>query len=359
MRLVGLDHVNEDDVLARPIFDIDGRRLLNSGISLKPSIIQKLYEKGITSVYIDDELSEGIEAGSVLSDETRSRVKMIVRNEMNRLSQRKEIDHSALNSAVEGILDEMLAKKLDVLNVKDVRLQDEYVFAHSLNVCVLTIALATKLSLPPPKVKSIALGALMHDIGKALVSPDILRKNDPTPLEQQEIRKHPMLGYNIVKDIMDVSPTSKIAILMHHEQINGDGYPMGLSGDKIHYSARMVTICDAFDQAVNDRKYKNVYRTTDAVEYMIGASGHIFDKTFVNEFIRIIPVYPEGTLVLLSNGVFAIVVKNNPVNMTRPVVRVFYDPKKRLKYEKAVIINLENELSIKIIREISVNPREL
>ena len=359
MRLVCIDQVNHDDILARPLYDIDGRKLLNSGISLRPSIVEKLHEKGISSIYIEDELSAGVEINSLLSEETRNRAKMVIRNEMNKLARKKDIDFTLINTTVDMILDEMLSRKIDVLNVKDIRMQDEFIFAHSLNVCVMSAALATRLSLPVSKVKSIAIGAFLHDIGKALLPPDILMKEKPSESEAAEIRKHPSLGYNIIKDNMDAAPTAKITILMHHEQINGNGYPMGLSGDKIHYSAKIVNICDAFDQAINDRKYRNAYQTTDAVEYLIGASGHIFDKSFVDEFIKLVPIYPEGAIVLLSNGVFAIVLKNNSVNMTRPLVRAFYNPKNQIKYDESHIIDLQNELSVKIIREVNVNMHEI
>jgi len=247
MRRVSLKQVRDDDVLARPIYDIDGRRLLNVGVRLTPSIVGKLMEKGVSSVYIEDELSEDVEIHGVLTDETRNQAKMTIRNEMNRLSNRGEIDYGALKKSVEHIMDEMMSTRIDVLNANDIRTQDELVYAHSINVCIMAIALANKLSLPPAKVKSIAMGAMLHDIGKALIPKDLLNKKDPTPAEQAEIKKHPLLGYQAIKDISEVSATSKITVLMHHEQVNGGGYPMGLNGDYIHYSARIVSICDAYD----------------------------------------------------------------------------------------------------------------
>jgi len=359
MRRVSLKQVRDDDVLARPIYDIDGRRLLNVGVRLTPSIVGKLMEKGVSSVYIEDELSEDVEIHGVLTDETRNQAKMTIRNEMNRLSNRGEIDYGALKKSVEHIMDEMMSTRIDVLNANDIRTQDELVYAHSINVCTIPIALANKLSLPPAKVKSIAMGAMLHDIGKALIPKDLLNKKDPTPAEQAEIKKHPLLGYQAIKDISEVSATSKITVLMHHEQVNGGGYPMGLNGDYIHYSARIVSICDAYDQAINDERYKNVYQTTDAVEYLVGGSGHIFDKSLVDMFMKIVPIYPEGTIVLLSNGMFAIVVKNNPIYMTRPVVRPFYNPKTGIKYDRSFIIDLQHELSIKIVREININLKDI
>ena len=359
MRRVSLEQIQDDDILARPLYDIDGRRLLNAGVKLTPSMIQRLLEKGVTSVYIEDELSEDVEIHGILTDETRNQAKLTIRNEMNRLASRGEIDYGAINDVVDHILEEMLSTRIDVLNANDIRTQDELVYAHSINVCIMAVALATKLSLPPSKIKSIAMGAIMHDIGKALLPKELFNKKDPTPAEETEIRKHPLLGYHVIKDLAEASATAKITVLMHHEQINGGGYPMSLNGDYIHYSLRIVGICDAFDQAINDGHYKNVYQTTDAVEYLIGASGHIFDKSLVDTFIKIVPIYPEGTIVLLSNGMFAIVVKNNPVYMTRPVVRPFFNPKTGIKYDRSYIIDLQHELSIKIVREINVNLRDI
>lgn len=360
MRLVGIDQISGDETLGKAIFDIDGRKLLNAGVSLRPAIVQKLYEKGVSSVYIDDDISEGIETESLLCEETRTQAKMIVRDEMNRLAQKKTMDYSRLNNLVNSILDEILSRKIDIINVKDIRMQDEQTFAHCVNVCIMAIALATRLSLPVSKVKNIAMGAILHDIGKAFLPPELLNKTDPlTEPEMLEMKKHPVLGYNLIKDNQETPATTKVAVLMHHEHINGSGYPMHLTGDKIHYSARILTVCDEFDTAINDKKNERVLRTTDAVEYLIGASGHVFDKAIVDEFIKMIPVYNEGSIVLLSNGNLAIVVKNNPVNLTRPVVRMFYNPKTRTKYNKLNIIDLRKELSIKIIREIKTNVREI
>ena len=81
MRLVALDQINGKEVLGKPILDVDGRKLLNSGVSLRPAIIQKLYEKGISSIYIDDDISEGIEIDSILCEETKTHAKIIVREE--------------------------------------------------------------------------------------------------------------------------------------------------------------------------------------------------------------------------------------------------------------------------------------
>jgi len=360
MRLVSLDQITGSEVLGKAIFDSEGRRLLNTGVSLRPTIIQKLYEKGISCVYIDDDISEGIESDSLLCEETKTHAKIIVREEMQRLSKKNTMDCSRLSGVVDKIIDEILSKKVEIVDVKDIRMQDEQTFAHSVNVCVMSIALASKLSLNVSKIKSIALGALLHDIGKALLSPTLLHKTDKfTEDEIEEIKKHPLIGYNLLKDNPDTPATTKVSVLMHHEHINGNGYPMKLTGEKIHYSARIITVCNEFDRVLNDQKNQNVLNTTDAVEYLIGASGHVFDKAIVDEFIKMIPIYSAGSIVLLSNGIIAIVVKNDPVYLTRPVVRALYNTKTKTKYLKTELIDLRTELSIKILREIKPNINEL
>jgi len=360
MRLVPLDQLNGSEVLGKAIYDAEGRRLLNSGVSLRPTIIQRLYEKGISCVYINDEISEGIEIDSLLCEETKTQAKLIVREEMHRLSKKRTMDCSRLSGVVDRILDEILSKKIGLINVKDIRMQDEQTFAHCVNVCVMSIALASKLSLPVSKVKSIALGALLHDIGKALLSPVLLHKTGNfTESEIEEIKKHPLIGYNLLKDHPDTPATTKVSVLMHHEHYNGNGYPMKLTGEKIHYSARILTVCNEFDTIVNDQNNRKILHTTDAVEYLIGASGHVFDKSIVDEFIKIIPIYSEGNIVLLSNGIIAIVVRNDPVYLTRPIVRALYNTKTRTKYSKIEIIDLRTELSIKVLREIKTNINEI
>lgn len=356
MRLISINNINGNETLGKAIYDIDGRRLLNAGVSLKPSIVQKLFEKGISSVCIDDNLSEGIEIEEFLCHETKIHAKHIVSEEMKRLSQKRTMDYSKLSGVVDSILEDILSQKVDMINVKDVRMQDEQIFAHSVNVCVMSIALATKLSIPASKIKSIAMGALLHDIGKALLPSSLLNNSEPlSESENDEIKKHPLIGYNLIKDNAETTATTKVAVLMHHEHIDGNGYPMNLSGDKIHYSARIITVCDEFDSTINDTNNKKVQNTTDAVEYLIGASGHTFDKSIVDEFLKIVPIYDVGGIVLLSNGILGIVVRNNSVNLTRPVVRALYNPKTGESFDNTHLIDLRTELSIKIIREVNIN----
>jgi len=360
MRHVAIQDVSGEEILAQPIYDIDGRRLLNRGIRLKQGYIQKLYEKGIFSVYIEDSISEGIEIDEALCSKTRMKAKQAVCQELNRLSKNKELNISYLRDIVNGIVEEVLSSHNDLINLKDVRLQDEFTFAHSVNVCALSTMLASRLGYNKEKIKNISLGALLHDFGKVLIPISILQnEGNLSPEETHELNRHPLYGYNLLKDDSSVNSTSKISILMHHENLDGTGFPMGLSGDKIHYSARIISICSLFDSITCDRRYKNALCTSDAVEYISCSSGTGLDTKFVNEFLNMIPIFPNGTLVLLSNGLIGIVVSNNSKSLTRPVVRLLYNPKTKARYGKNYIVDLMKDLSMKILREIQIPANEL
>lgn len=360
MRLVAIQDITGNEILAQPIYDIDGRKLLNQGIRLKPSYIEKLHEKGIFSIYVEDAISEGIEIDENLCLETRVRAKQIVNQELNRFVKSKEIHVQELIRMVNDIVEEMLSSRIDLINLKDVRMQDEYLFAHSVNVCALSIMLASKMGYTKDKIKNIGLGALLHDFGKMLIPPSLLQKEtDLNPDEILELKKHPLYGYNIFKDDNDISSTVKIAVLMHHENLDGSGYPMGLTGDKIHYSARIVSICNIFDSITCDRKFKQALSTADAVERLSCSAGSILDKSLTDEFLNMIPIFPNGTLVLLSNGLVGIVISNNSKSRTRPVVRLLYNPKTKTRYNNNYIVDLMQELTLKILREIHVPSSEL
>lgn len=360
MRLIAIEDVIGDEVLARPIYDIDGRRLLNQGIRLKPSYIQKLHDKGIFNIYIEDSLSEGIEIDEPLCMQTRLHAKQVLSQELNRISKTGELHIQGLVNIVNDIVEEILSSKNELINLKDVRQQDEYLFAHSVNVCVLSTLLSAKLGYNKLKIKSICLGALLHDLGKVMIPPALLYKEDNLSSEEiMEIKKHTLYGYNALKDDTSIDSTAKIAVLMHHENLDGSGYPLRVSEDKIHYSARIVSVCNLFDSITSDRKYQNLTSTAKAVEHITRCSGNILDSTFVDTFLDMIPIFPNGTLVLLNNGLIGIVISNHSKMLTRPVVRLLYNPKTKIRYGKNYIIDLMKELSIKILREIHVPSEEL
>ncbi len=360
MRLVSVNDLSGDEILARPIMDISGRRLLSQGVRFRLNYLNKLNEIGISSIYIEDEISEDIEVEDVLCDVTRLHAKQIVSEELTRFYKSKEIDTEKIQKTTGMIIEEVLSNKNDLINLRDIRIQDEYTFSHSVNVCILSTLLASKLGLPYDKIKSIGEAGLLHDFGKMLVPSEILNKPAKlTPEEFEEAKKHTIYGYNTLKGDPNIKPTVKVAVLMHHERLDGSGYPLGITGDKIHYSAKICAICDVFDAMTSCKIYRNALSISDAVEFLHSTAGIYFEKEYVDVFLKHIPIYPNGTLVLLNNGLIGIVIKNNKANLTRPVVRMLYNPKTKTRYGKDFVVDMMIDLTIKIEREIRMSTKEL
>jgi response regulator RpfG family c-di-GMP phosphodiesterase len=158
---------------------------------------------------------------------------------------------------------------------------------HSQRVVRYTLGIARRLGIPERDLPDIGRGALLHDIGKIGVPDAILLKPDRlTPAEWEEMRKHPQIGWTILKSI-DFLDTSAEIVLSHQERFDGGGYPRGLSGDAITIGARIFAIADCFDAMTTDRPYRR--RTSaDAAREEIGrCAGSQFDPACVQAFLAL------------------------------------------------------------------------
>jgi putative nucleotidyltransferase with HDIG domain len=207
----------------------------------------------------------------------------------------------------------------------------EYTLQHSVNVCILSLAFSHHLGYAKEQMQTIGLGALLHDIGKTKTPPEVLDKPGKlTPAEFEIIRRHPVDGWNMIKDNRDVPHASLEIIKYHHERISGRGYPEGLSGRDLSTHVLMVAICDVYDAITSDRVYHHGIPAHEGLSAMYQLAPNEFGKELMQEFIRCIGIYPVGSLVELSTGALGIVMVNDPANRLRPVVMLVRDPKGQL-----------------------------
>lgn len=136
-------------------------------------------------------------------------------------------------------------------------------------------------------IKDIVRGALLHDIGKIGVKDSILLKPGKLTQEEiEEVKKHPVIGRNILRGI-DYFARAIEVVLYHHKHFNGKGYPLGLSGDKIPISARIFAVVDAFDAMTTDRPYRKKMSIKDAIKEIKRCAGSQFDPKVVKAFLSI------------------------------------------------------------------------
>jgi putative nucleotidyltransferase with HDIG domain len=171
---------------------------------------------------------------------------------------------------------EALARAIDA--------RDPYTFEHSARVAAISLELAEGLHLPEADLVVLRRAGLLHDVGKIGVSDKILAK--PGPLNDEEwaaIRHHPVIGYDMLKDVPFLQP-SLDPIRHHHERWDGEGYPDGLKGASISQLARVVTLADAFDAMTSDRPYRKGFSFEFAARSIVNESGRQFDPAVVDAF---------------------------------------------------------------------------
>ena len=152
----------------------------------------------------------------------------------------------------------------------------------------LTLTIAREMRVSHDHLQQIRWGALLHDVGKIGIPDHILRK--PSPLNDEEwvlMRRHPQIGYDILKGISFLQPALNI-VLHHHERFDGKGYPQGLQGESIPLSARIFAVADTFDAMTNDRPYRRACPQAEAVTEIRNLAGQQFDPTVVQAFEQVL-----------------------------------------------------------------------
>jgi uncharacterized domain HDIG len=172
--------------------------------------------------------------------------------------------------------------------IEAIEAKDEYTCGHSIKVSQYSRKLARKIGLSDDEVTKIEKAALLHDIGKIGVSDSILNKKGPLTNEEfDEIKKHPGIGVNILKNIKDVTSILPY-IRNHHERLDGRGYPDGLKGEDISLGARIICIADSYDAMTSNRPYRTALSKDEAVRRLVQGKGTQFSPELVDSFIEAI-----------------------------------------------------------------------
>ena len=241
-----------------------------------------------------------------------------------------------------------------VIHLMNEKLADETAYFHVLNVMVLSILLGRELKLPPEILRVLGEAALFHDIGKLKVPETVLRNDKRNRHEEDFFRLHTTYGREIARELGGLAAAACDVIEYHHERMDGKGYPKGLSGQHVPLLARLVGITNHYDNLCNPLSLDAAMTPAEALTHMFRNESEAWDKAMLQAFIRLLGVYPPGSLVQLSNGNIALVVAVNHADLLRPSVMVF-DPS--IPREDALVVDLIEHADVQI--DVVLNPREL
>lgn len=331
MRKVPLGYLKPGMIIKRPVLGFLGQVLLNEGVEISSKHIYYLDQMGINEVYILDERISDAEAEDLISIELRGESRALVAkiikdiDAANPKNKGIAIKEKEIMEVVTKIVNELLDHKEVLIQLSDIRAQDGYLFAHSVNCSVLATMIAVKMNYDRNALKILATGALLHDIGLIAIPQMILRKPGAlTDIEFEAVKQHPAYGYEILRKSKIFSERIGEIVLQHHERNQGQGYPGGYKGKEIASLARILAVVDVYDALTSEKTYRAAYPVHEVIEMMLSWGGEMFDLEVLNTFLENVTAYPVGSHVLLNNGESGLVIKNSPGFCLRPVVRMLY-----------------------------------
>jgi putative nucleotidyltransferase with HDIG domain len=166
--------------------------------------------------------------------------------------------------------------------------KDEYTAVHTKGVALRAVQVGEELGLAPVRLRELAVGGLLHDVGKLAVPNEILQKPDAlTDDEFDVIKRHPGDGADLVRELGFSRQVARL-VLDHHERLDGSGYPRGLGAPDLDIETRILAVCDVFDALLSKRVYREAWKLEDALELLSKESGTKFDPACVDALERVV-----------------------------------------------------------------------
>ena len=333
--------------------DVDLAQQAEKVPSQKAEIKERL-EKKRAQIIAQQEQS-GVAAPSASLDDERTKASKIHSEALNLLSDvmskvqaGASIDIDQVEDIAEDIIASVYRNENALACMSRIRDKDAYLLEHSLNVGILLSILGKSMGFGHDSIRKLAVGGMLHDVGKIQVPDAVLHK--PSKLEAsewEEMKRHVVYGEQYLKG-MGLDPDVVSICAQHHERLDGTGYPNALAETDISLFGRMAAVCDVYDAITADRVYHQGMTPSVAMKRLVEWSDHHLDRKLVYQFIRAMSIYPVGTVVELNSGQLGIVVTPNRVRQAEPVVRLIYSLKHKrfLEVQDVDLAKPSNDLEI-------------
>ncbi len=324
-------------VLAKAVFDAQGNVLLGSGQELTTTFLDRLAAIGISRVYVADGVTDDLDVREVLPDMVRARTIASFRKVFGP----KGMDVGGVTRMVDDLLAEILSSDFAVISLTGLKAHTSERFQHCVDTCCLGVAFGTRMGIGGLRLKKLAMGLLLHDIGLTTLPAGTLDQKKPlTGALQEQFRLHPETGWNLLKHRDDISPLTRAVIAQHHERWDGSGYPHGLKGDQIHEFGQIGGLIQTYDSLTSPRPHRPAIKAHEAIEIFVGSAGRLFQADLVKQFVRKVPAYPIGSTVKLSTGDTAVILDFDPDMPLRPPVHLLeQDMRLELSQEPSIMID--------------------
>jgi HD-GYP domain-containing protein (c-di-GMP phosphodiesterase class II) len=239
------------------------------------------------------------------------------------LKAERSVNPAKVRGVVRSLVDSVLSNRYSMLQLTGLKNFDEYTFYHSANVAILSIALGSLITHDERFLSALGTGALMHDVGKLSIQRYILNKpGQLTAEEWEEMRLHPVIGAQMMALMPGLDKSAVVTILEHHMRWDGAGYPTQPEGHKQHLASRIVAVADSYDAMTSRRSYSAARVQDEAMSLLVQSAGSSLDPSLVKLFVGMLGLYPPRTVVRLTSGEIAIVLRPTDGEPERPTVRI-------------------------------------
>lgn len=370
MKKVKVKSLKGNEILALPIVTDGGTVLIHADVELKPELINRAIRLGIKSLYIkdypeevinkenynhivisseddyDDVYNEGqdvsdsecadvknekkteynnkyIENHIYKVEETAINSRTIIKNVLEKHIYRHNSDLKIIGEQAEKIIESVIEEPEVITNITEMRNISTDMYTHCINVCALSTIMALRLKMSDKQVRNISIGAILHDIGLRYIKVPYMNTNETymNVKDALEYKKHTIFGYSSLQDEGWIPDIAKEIILLHHERIDGKGYPFQHKGDKIKTEVKLVSLCDDFESLISGVGSPKL-KIYEAIEYIKANQGIKYDATITDKLLESVAVYPVGINVITSEGEMGVVVRQNHKFTDRPVIRM-------------------------------------
>ncbi|MDD3365009.1 MAG: HD-GYP domain-containing protein [Syntrophomonas sp.] len=305
--------------LGKDIYSYDGKLLLPKDTVISQDHLDQFMRRNVTDVFIVESTERQ------QSDKRFEDVYIDCLEYVKALMMQARMGQTLAYKEISDIVDMLMVQVFDqndlFRQMRIMKNRDEYIFTHSVNVALLCILIGRWMKCEDDTVKQLGIAGILHDIGNMQIPDVILNKPGRLSGEEfEQIKRHPLLGYNMVNEYEWVNESIANAILMHHERADGSGYPLGMKGYKIDFFASVVAVADLYDAITSSRSYSAKASPYTAVEILWQESFGKLDPRIAKVFYDKITNFYVGNEVILSNNERGVVVFVDPSQPTRPIV---------------------------------------
>lgn len=355
IRIVRLADLKPGMIIGQDLFNNAGQMLMAENTVLTPDLIARFDKWGTSFVPIKfaDEVVTAVIPGRLTHEQAagvnaflaegvayKRQALAITYEILDNLRNRKAIDRDTTRGVIIKLVQKASTDRDLLINMLTVRRIDNYIFNHSLNVCILAILVGHMMKLTAKQLILLGEAALLHDVGMTVIPEDVVQRQGPlTEEERFQIQKHPRMSAELIQKMTNTETELLKAVLHHHEREDGSGYPDGLQGEEISPFGKILAVVDVYDAMTNSRSYRSSHPPYQTVKNLLTQVSSGLSQPVVQAFVAEMSLHPTGSMVRLNTGALGIVVRANRQAPIRPLLRMIRDAQGKL-YPEEVLVDL-------------------